>query len=218
MAGAQILAVVFDLDGVLADSEGLHVRAWERALTETGLSTGLVSMNEWIGRSDTVIAEDIAREQAAGIDAEQLRDLKRDCFRRFVSESLLAFDGAAQAVAALHPLPLGLATSSGREEAELMLRRLGMEGSFEVIVSGDDVDHPKPAPDCYLLAVERLGVPPDRCVAIEDSVSGVHSAWKAGLTVLAVTNTMAATELGQADELFDSTTAAVDWILAKNRV
>jgi beta-phosphoglucomutase-like phosphatase (HAD superfamily) len=83
------------------------------------------------------------------------------------------------------------------------------------VVTGDEVEHSKPEPDSYLLAAERLGFPACYCVAIEDSATGVHSAREAGLTVLAVTNSVPAERLAEAHRIFSSTPEAVAWIAAR---
>jgi HAD superfamily hydrolase (TIGR01509 family) len=116
----------------------------------------------------------------------------------------------------LDSLPLGVATSSSRSEAEPMLRILGITDRFRAIVTSDEVKHSKPEPDSYLLAAERLGIAPEYCAAIEDSTTGVQSARQAGMTVLAVTNSLPAERLTAAHRIFASTAEAVEWI--KTRV
>jgi len=212
----DIRAVIFDLDGVLADSEGIHILAWEEIAREYRLPEDRLPLHDWIGYPDTEIVKDVVREHRLSVTPEHLLEHKRRIFRRLIAEKLKAVPGSVEALSELKPLPLGLATSSSRSEAELMLRILGIERRFRAVVTSDEVKHSKPEPDSYLLAAERLGVLPRYCVAIEDSSSGVQSALQAGMTVLAVTNSLPAERLTAAHQIFSSTAEAVGWI--KKRV
>jgi beta-phosphoglucomutase len=208
----HFLAVVFDLDGVLADSEGLHILAWEEIARVYHLAENRMPLHDWIGYPDTEIVKDVVREHGLSIPPEDLLEHKRRIYRVLVAEKLKPIPGSLEALDELDSISLGLATSSSRSEAELMLRVLGIRDRFRTIVTSDDVKQAKPAPDSYLLAAERLGVPAVRCVAIEDSSTGVQSARRAGLTVLAVTNSLPAEKLSAAHQIFASTWDAVMWV------
>ena len=215
MVAGDIRAVVFDLDGVLADSEGLHILAWEEIAREYRLAEDRMPLHDWIGYPDTEIVKDVVREHGLSISPEDLLAHKRRIFRRLIAEMLKPIPGSVEALSELDSIPLALATSSSRSEADLMLRILGVKDRFRTIVTSNDVKRSKPEPDSYLLAVQRLGVAPEYCVAIEDSATGVQSARQAGLTVLAVTNSLPAERLTAAHEVFASTAEAVDWIKAR---
>ena len=217
MVAEDIRAVVFDLDGVLADSEGLHILAWEEIAREYRLAEGRMPLHDWIGYPDTEIVKDVVREHGLSVSPEDLLEHKRRIFRRLIAKELKPIPGSVEALSGLDSIPLGLATSSSRSEAELMLQILGVKDRFHTIVTGNDVKRSKPEPDSYLLAVGRLGVPPEYCVAIEDSTAGVQSARQAGLVVLAVTNSLPADRLTAAHEVFASTAEAVGWIEARLR-
>jgi beta-phosphoglucomutase len=211
----DIRAVVFDLDGVLADSEGLHILAWEEIAREYRLAEDRMPLHDWIGYPDTEIVKDVVREHGLSVSPEDLLEHKRRIFRRLIAEKLKPIPGSVEALSELDSIPLGLATSSSRSEAELMLRILGVTDRFRTIVTSNDVMRSKPEPDSYLLAVQRLEVAPEYCVAIEDSATGVQSARQAGLIVLAVTNSLPAERLTAAHEIFASTAEAVGWIKAR---
>jgi beta-phosphoglucomutase len=208
----DIRAVIFDLDGVLADSEGTHFLAWKEIALEYGLPVDRLLMHDWIGRSDREIVEEVVREHGLSVAPEHLLEHKRRVYRRLVTENLKPIPGSIEALSELDSLPLGLATSSCRSEAQLTLRTLGIVDRFPVVVTSDDVQHTKPQPDSYLAAAQRLNIAPEHCVAIEDSTSGVQSARQAGMTVLAVTNSLPAQRLTDAHQIFASTPEAVRWI------
>ena len=210
-----IRAVIFDLDGVLADSEGIHILAWEEIAAEYRLPEGSLPVYDWIGYPDTEIVGGVVRDHGLPIAPKELLEHKRQIFRRLITEQLKAVPGSVQALSELKSLPLALATSSSRSEAELMLGILGISDRFRTLVTGDEVEHSKPEPDSYLLAAERLDVAPVHCVAVEDSSSGVQSAREAGMTVLAVTNSLPAERLTAAHRIFASTPEAVSWIKSR---
>ena len=207
--------MIFDLDGVLADSEGIHILAWEQIAREYRLSEDRLPLHDWIGYADTEIVKDVVRDHGLSVTPEDLLEHKRRIFRRLIAEQLEPIPCAVEALSELEPLPLGLATSSSRTEAELMLRILGITDRFRTVVTADEVKHSKPEPDSYLLAAEGLGITPEHCVAIEDSSSGVQSARAAGMIALAVTNSLPSERLTAADEIFDSTADAVRWIISR---
>jgi HAD superfamily hydrolase (TIGR01509 family) len=217
MRTGDIRAVVFDLDGVLADSEGLHILAWEEIAREYRLSGDHMPLHDWIGYPDTEIVQEVVRDYALSISPGELLEHKRRIYRRLVAERLTPIPGSLEALDQLDSIPLGLATSSSRSEVELMLRVLGIADRFRTIVTSDDVACSKPAPDTYRLAVKRLGVAPENCVAVEDSSTGMQSALRAGLTVLAVTNSLPEDKLQAAHRIFASTEQAVRWIKARLR-
>ncbi len=182
-------AVVFDLDGVLIDSEqawdaarrGLaaeHDRPWPPDATEAMIG---MSAPEWSGYMHDVVEVPLAPDQIEAAVVARVGDVYRT--------QLPVIDGAPEAVrAAAEQWPLGLASSSNREIIELVLSLMALRECFAVVVASEEVGRGKPAPDVYLEATRQLSVPPARCVAIEDSANGLRSAAAAGLTVIAVPN------------------------------
>jgi HAD superfamily hydrolase (TIGR01509 family) len=182
-------AVVFDLDGVLVDSES----TWSEA------KRGLVEARggHWLPEATTVMMGMSSPEWAGYLRDELGVDLPLDAISddvvgRMASiyrRHLPLLPGAVEAVRALaERWPLGLATSSNRSLIDLVLSSAGLTGAFEVTVSSEEVDRGKPAPDVYLEAARRLGVDPHRCVAVEDSSNGLRAAAAAGMTVVALPN------------------------------
>jgi HAD superfamily hydrolase (TIGR01509 family) len=217
MEAQEIQAVVFDLDGVLADSEGIHVLAWREICGQFGLSLDGLQLQDWVGYSDEALAEELLRKGRQPVEPEEFLRRKRSAYRRLISTMLAPYPGVLEALDTLGRLPLGLATSSARSEALPMLEILGLGERFQAVVTMDDVRQAKPAPDCYLKAAELLAAAPQRCLAVEDSPGGVLAARRAGYMVLGVTNTLPADKLAGADALFASTPQAIRWIKDRRR-
>ena len=197
---APVAAIIFDMDGVIVDSEPLHEQALAETLARIGFpTTPGMQIADYIGRSDQDFWKDfVARFRPAQTLAELVR-LKRDRVVELVHEHQPLFEGLPELVAALASRwPLALASGSERPVIEAVLNIEGLRQHFRVVVSSSEVRHGKPAPDVFLLTAQRLGVAPEACVVIEDSKPGVAAALAAGMRVVAVTNTHAAEELGHA--------------------
>jgi HAD superfamily hydrolase (TIGR01509 family) len=184
-----LAAVVFDLDGVLVDSEGV----WNAARQEVALS----HEGQWtpdaqramMGMSSTEWAAYMHDQLDVALAPEQISELVVARMRNLYKEHLPLLPGAAEAVRSLaRRWPLGLASSANRYIIELVLDLSGLADCFAVTVSSEEVPHGKPAPDVYLEAARRLDVAPEECLAVEDSTNGIRSAATAGMTVVAVPN------------------------------
>jgi len=182
-------AVIFDLDGVLVDSEQLWNGAKEELVRETGgawrddAPTTMMGMSspEW----SAYLRDDLGVPLDAGEISRQVVARMEARYRR----ALPLLPGAADAVRALAARwPVGLASSANRELIDLVLELAGFGDAFGVTVSSEEVERGKPAPDVYLAAARGLGVEARNCVAIEDSSSGLRAAAAAGMTVIAVPN------------------------------
>ena len=208
-AARPIDAVVFDMDGVLVDTEHLWDEVREELTDEWGgrytpeaqrAMMGMSSL-EWSRHLHEVVG---LREPPDVINAEVVRRM----LARYELE-LPVVEGAVEAVRALHAAGyvLAVASSSNRELIDAVLRRLTLEAAFAVTVSSEEVARGKPAPDVYLEAARRLDVPAAQCAAIEDSASGIRAAREAGMRVIAYPNRHyppAADVLEQADVVVDS--------------
>jgi HAD superfamily hydrolase (TIGR01509 family) len=182
-------AVIFDLDGVLMDSEQRWNGAKEALVREAGGRWRDEAATTMMGMSSPEWSAYLRDVLGVPMDAEAIsRDVVRrmeDGYRR----ELPLLPGAADAVRALaERWPLGLASSSNREIIDLVLELSGFGDAFRVTISSEEVAHGKPAPDVYLAAARGLEVDPARCVAIEDSSNGLRAAAAAGMTVIAVPN------------------------------
>ena len=182
-------AVVFDLDGVLLDSEQLWTESKQELVRESGGRWRADAPTAMMGMSSREWSRYMRDELGVDMDVD---DINRDVVRRMKEryrERLPLLPGAVEAVRTLgRRWPLGLASSANREIIDFALDAAGLADEFSATVSSEEVQRGKPAPDVYLEAAHRLGVRADRCVAIEDSSNGMRSAAAAGMAVLAVPN------------------------------
>jgi HAD superfamily hydrolase (TIGR01509 family) len=182
-------AVVFDLDGVIIDSEELWDEVREGLARERGGRWSDQAQADMMGMSSTEWSRYM--HEVVGLP-EPPDEINREVVHRMLvrySEHLPLIDGAVDAVkrVAAH-WPLGVASSSNRELIDHVLELSGLARDFKVTVSSEEVERGKPAPDVYLEAARRLGVEPVRSAAIEDSTSGIRSAHAAGMHVVAIPN------------------------------
>jgi len=178
--------VVFDMDGVLVDGEPLHFEAVNVLLGEEGKSISLDAYKPYMGTKTGWIdmMRDYALAQPAAYYSGRYREIILEQYRRKAE----ALPGAAGLVRGLRAagMPIAVCSSSILPWVEACLERIGLAGMFDVVVTGSDIEHGKPAPDIYLLTARRLGVDPRNCLAIEDAPAGIISARAAGMTCWAV--------------------------------
>ena len=185
----MIEAVVFDLDGVLIQSEEVWDAVRERYVRERGGRYDIEVQRAMMGMSapewSTYLADEAGVPEApAQINADVV-DRMLEAYRR----ELPLLPGAVEVVGRIAArFPLALASSSNRAIFEEVLRLAGLADAFQATVSSEEVPQGKPAPDLYLEAARRLGVAPERCAAVEDSHSGIRSAHAAGMRVIAIPN------------------------------
>ena len=185
-------AVLFDLDGVLVDSSVVVERHWRRWASRSGVPFERVAALVHGRRSFEVI-----RAVAPHLDcAEEGR--RHDAEEGVDTDGLAVIDGAQALLEKIPPSAWAVVTSGDLLTASTRLRYGGFLRPH-VLVTADDVRHGKPAPDCYLLAAERLGVAPANCLVIEDAPAGVEAARAAGMRTVAVVTTHAPVDLGRAN-------------------
>jgi len=184
----MITTVIFDLDGLLADTEPLHCRAYQDALQCAGIALSEDDYVEHWVRSGKGIAEWIA-ERGLGLDPPALRAVKAQRYVELLASSLRPMDGAIDLLEKLYgKKTLALASSSYRDAVDGVLQGLDIGRYFKAVVSGLDVPRVKPAPDIFLAAAERVGALPSECVVVEDAEKGVLAAAGAGMACIAVPN------------------------------
>jgi beta-phosphoglucomutase-like phosphatase (HAD superfamily) len=222
-------AILFDFDGVLADTEKLHCEAFRRVLATAGQPfTPDDYFQRYIHFNDVNVFRHVNADRRLGWDdarALSLSERKRVLFRELMGSPDILFPGAAELVRALAArLPLAICSMGRRDEIEPVLDRGGIRGCFSALVTSEDVCKPKPDPEPYLLCLERLNaargalLAPAECVVIEDSRGGTRAGKAAGMTVLALTHSLTEPELraAGADHIF-ADLAALERFLTDER-
>ncbi|MCH8203606.1 MAG: HAD family phosphatase [Candidatus Hydrogenedentes bacterium] len=203
-------ALIFDVDGVIADTEPLSTRASSRAFYDLhGVTVKEKDHLAYMGTTAIKHAEGIAAQYGLAIDTGELVAAHRDNFlQELEGAGDLVFPGVLEIFAAIAKYSewhIALATSSGRERSEAIIRAAGIdEACLSAWITGDDVRNPKPDPEIYRAVASELGLFPRQCVVIEDSVAGTEAAKAASMHCIAVTNTFPGEHLRQADRIVDS--------------
>ncbi len=212
MSDQRLQAVFFDFDGVIADSEPLHLRAYQTVLGAEGIDLQRDDYYaRYLGYDDVGLFEALAKDRGITLTTEKIDewvDAKSHVVEQLLSSDALLFPGAADCVRMLAGrVPLAIASGALEPEIDMVLMHAGLRECFVAIASASDGVRGKPAPDLYLLAMakirDRVAVNPASCIAIEDSHWGLEAARTSGLRCVAVTNTYPAAELGMADLVVD---------------
>lgn len=210
----MIRAVIFDFDGVIANSEPLHFAAFRDVLAAEGVALSERDYyEEYLGYDDLGVFRTVSQDRGMRWDDDRvaaLVDLKAVHLEGLERGGSILFPGADEAIRRLAAaLPLAIASGALRPEILRILDRAGLARYFGAIVAAEDSPAGKPAPDPYLRAVDRLSaatghpLTPGECAAVEDSHWGLESARAAGLRTVAVTHTYPASALGAVDLVID---------------
>ena len=196
----QLKAVIFDMDGVIVDSEPRHERAFMEVVRQLGYADRLaLRFSDYIGRTDDDLWRDfIALHQPTQTLAE-LMALKGALMIQLIRREQTLFAGVTELIGKLAPrYALALASGSDRPVVEAVLELDNLKQFFSVVVSSSDVQRGKPEPDVFLRTAELLGVAAGDCWVIEDSKPGIAAGLAAGMGVIAIANTHPAEELAHA--------------------
>lgn len=203
-----ITTVIFDFDGVLADTERLHLRAFQEVFDSRGWSLDEVTyFDSYLGYDDEGLIVAFDKDQQLGLTAADRGAMAHDkeqVFSGYLKAGSVLFSGAASCVERLsREFALGIASGALKGEITSILRSAGLLHHFPVIVSAEDVTACKPEPEPYEKAARLLGVSPEACIAIEDSPPGLQAARTAGMKTVGITTT-APRFLLKADRVIDS--------------
>jgi HAD superfamily hydrolase (TIGR01509 family) len=180
--------VIFDLDGVLIDSEGLYYRAYSEVLQRYGVTVSRTEYEEyWIARGCG--PEYIVAKHQLPLTPDELRQLRSPIYLRLLETEVTLMPYVEETLMRLAPhFALTVATNSNREHLDAVLRRFGLERFFPITVAREDYTGAKPLPDAFLTAAAKLDLPVSRCVVIEDTYKGVLAAARANIACIAVPN------------------------------
>lgn len=187
------LAVIFDNDGVLVDSEGISEEAFVRAAAEQGVRIDPARMERYCGLTDAAIAEDLASEGVRHLDLHQFEARKRELYFELAAAEpgVQAFSGARPLIERLlaRKIPVAVASSGSRSKVCFNLERADLDALLPHRVCGDEVKRGKPDPEIFLKAARLLEVEPAGCVVLEDSINGLKAARAAGMATVGVATT-----------------------------
>ena len=183
---ASIEALIFDLDGTIIDSEVFNLPAINAALAELAEPPIHLPESVYRGVRWSVIADHV-RAARPGLADIELETFFHRHFQGLVDTEALAIPGVVGFIHSVaERVPVAIGTSSPRASAESAMARLNLRGVIKTVVAAEDYGPSEPAPDCFLLASERLGVAPERCLVFEDSPAGISAARAAGMRVVAI--------------------------------
>ncbi len=199
-------AILWDMDGVIADSYHLHFAAWQETLAKKGIQITKQDFNKLFGATNDFIISTVIGRELRERDIESIVKEKEENFRRKATGNVKPFPGVIKLLNAIKngSFKLGLVSSTPKENIDLVLSDLDLKDIFDCVVSGPEVSESKPSPEIYNVAAKKLEAIPNDCVVIEDSPLGVKAAKAAGMRCLAITNTHPRQELEEADRIVDS--------------
>jgi beta-phosphoglucomutase len=203
-------AVLFDCDGVIADSEPLHLRVFQEVLAPLGIAIDVAEYAErYLGYDDRGVFDAALRRHGLEPTPARVATLvgaKAARFRRVLEAEVRIFPGVASLVGALAGVPLAVVSGALRQEVEIILGRAGVRDAFTVVVAAEDVRTGKPDPEGFLVALAALraaygDLAAADCLVIEDAIAGIAAARAAGMRCLAVTTSYPAAALTEADRV-----------------
>ncbi len=209
MTKSNTRAVIWDMDGIIADTAAHHLKAWQEVFLKRGVSFTEVRFIESFGqRNDTIIGK-VLGDDISPEEVEAISRRKEEIFRRSIRQDLKPLPGVLPLIKSLaeHRFKMAIASAAPMVNIRQLTRGLNIARCFQAFVSAEDVTEGKPNPQVFQLAARKLGIEPASCLVIEDAVAGVAAAKRAGMRCLAVTNTHPRTSLAEADMVVDTLAA-----------
>jgi len=197
-------AVIFDMDGTLIDNNPYHALAWQEFCRKRGMRLTMeIYQHNISGRPNYKSLEFIFERELSVEDVLRYTNEKEELYRQLYKPYVKPMRGLVRLLDELSflKIPMGVATSAIQENISFLWEHLPMQSYFDVIVDSSMVSNPKPHPEPFLKVAEYLNVDPERCIAFEDSLSGIESAKAAGMKVVGVTTSMPMKELSEMVEI-----------------
>jgi beta-phosphoglucomutase family hydrolase len=206
MSSSKTKAVIWDMDGVIADTAPYHLKAWQQVFQKRGVSFTENDFRRNFGQRNDTIIKNVLGENISPSEIDAIAGEKERNFRQSVGQHITPLPGAVDLIKSLkkHGFSIALASSAPIENIQMIFGGLDINDYFQAIVSGREVKEGKPSPQGFLLAAKKLGVAPQNCIVVEDAVAGIAAAKRAGMRCLAVTNTHPRTRLMEADLIVDT--------------
>jgi beta-phosphoglucomutase len=207
-AANKQIGVIFDLDGVLVDTGPFHKQSWYDLAAKEGFDMSDELFYGTFGMQNYAIIPILAGRQVPVEEIERMSEWKEKRYRELIASKLGLIKGARELLEDLksNGFLLAIGSSAPRANLDVVLKCCNICDYFDVCVTGEDVRNSKPAPDTFLKAAEKLKLPPQRCVVIEDSVPGVQAGKAAGMAVVAITTTRNRQDIKDADMIVESFT------------
>jgi len=201
-------AVIWDMDGVIVDTGDFHFRSWRYALKKQGIDLTKADFQKRFGQRNDAIVRSVLNKDVSQYKINEIANDKETYFRKTVKNKVKALPGAVELIKSLaeRGVKMAVASSAPLENIELLIGSLGLKDSFREIVPGKEVTESKPSPMLFLLAAKKLGFKPEKCIVVEDAVTGVAAAKRAKMRCIAVTNTNPREKLLATDLIIDSLT------------
>jgi len=199
-------AVIWDMDGVIADTGPYHLKGWQKVLQKTGKHYTEEEYRRNTGRRSDSILRDILGEKATQEEIAKITQEKEDIFKQLISQNIRSYPGVIKLITSLkeHGFKMAIASSAPMGSIQLITRSLKIHNYFDIMLSGWDLTKSKPDPEIFLQAVEKLGVKAENAIVIEDAIAGVTASKRAGICCIAVTNTNPREALKEADLIVDT--------------
>jgi beta-phosphoglucomutase-like phosphatase (HAD superfamily) len=208
----MLKAIIFDFDGVIADTEPLHLKAFQLTLRENGIELSDEDYFEnYLAYDDKTLFKELLKDRNYEHNEAQISDFmnrKSEHFENVLKGNILVLEGVPEFISEVSgKYPLAIGSGAIRSEIIYILESGGLREHFEIIVSADEVINCKPDPEVFIEALRRLNnldsvsekISPQECLVIEDSTSGIKAAHSAGMKCLAITNSYAAEKLSEAE-------------------
>lgn len=187
---SNIETIIFDMDGVIVDSEPLQVESYNQVLRKYNIFISKHRFKYFVGKKQSEIFAEIKENNQIEESIENLIAQKRDCYLKLVKAKMVAMPGLSNLVRCLKDkgLGIGIASSSPLADIKTILRCIKMEEQFDRVVSAENLEQGKPNPDVFLLAAKELNTTPEQCIVIEDTNVGVLAAKRANMKCIAMPN------------------------------
>lgn len=198
----MIQAVIFDMDGVLVDTEEFICEAAMNYFAELGVQVQADDFLEFVGTGENRYIGGVAEKYGVKIDIGQAKKRVYEIYDTIVRGRIQPLDGVMDFLATCKEknLKTAVATSADRTKMDINLREMGLsEADFDVCINGLEVEHKKPHPEIFLTAAHKMNIPPANCLVVEDAITGVEAGKAAGCKVLALMTSFSAEQLAQAD-------------------